>query len=163
MLPRPRHEVARAKVECQQLAQQLNSNVDLLKQEQGEYGFLFADWKELISKAPDDLVATIKARVAEHKEAEAKRQEVEQEPAIQTHSPSKGDPGYRPPIDTSRLNAAADSFKRGSDIAQPETVTISRKEYEALLAARDKLDALEAAGVDNWSGYDDAMEHLRAA
>jgi len=171
-------EVARAKVECQQLAQQVNSNQALLEHEQGEHSFLFADWRDLILKAPDDLVSTIKARIAEHREVEAKRLDAERgrirqeeeakakakdEHSIQTHSPSQGEPGHRPPIDTSRLNAAAESFKRGSDVAQPETVTITRKEYETLLVARDKLDALEAAGVDNWSGYDDAMEHLRAA
>lgn len=41
-----------------------------------------------------------------------------------------------------------------------ETVTISLKEYEELLENQDKLYALEAAGVDNWSGYDIAMEYL---
>jgi hypothetical protein len=58
---------------------------------------------------------------------------------------------------------AADHFQRGSDVAALETVEIPRKEYEALLAAREELDALEAAGVDNWSCYEDAMALLKAA
>lgn len=37
------------------------------------------------------------------------------------------------------------------------SVKISKEEYEELLDARDKLDALERAGVDNWDGWDDAM------
>lgn len=41
-----------------------------------------------------------------------------------------------------------------------ETVTISKAEHDRLVAASDKLDALEAAGVDNWSGYDVAMQIL---
>jgi len=38
------------------------------------------------------------------------------------------------------------------------TVTISRKEYNKLLQAQSELDALEAAGVDNWEGYSEAMQ-----
>lgn len=49
------------------------------------------------------------------------------------------------------------------DVAAEDTVTISRAEYEQLLADQAKLHALEGAGVDNWTGYDDAMEALAAA
>lgn len=37
-------------------------------------------------------------------------------------------------------------------------VTITRKEYERLLDSEHKLECLDAAGVDNWGGYGDAME-----
>jgi hypothetical protein len=37
---------------------------------------------------------------------------------------------------------------------------ISQDEYESLLKDRDKLRALEGAGVDNWEGYDIAMEMM---
>jgi len=39
-----------------------------------------------------------------------------------------------------------------------ETVTISKKTYDDLIDDQLKLLALEGAGVDNWQGYDDAME-----
>ena len=39
-------------------------------------------------------------------------------------------------------------------------ITISEKEYESLLEDRNKLYALEGAGVDNWEGYGDAMQYL---
>jgi hypothetical protein len=39
-------------------------------------------------------------------------------------------------------------------------ITISKKEYESLLEDSEKLSALEAAGVDNWEGYDNAMEMM---
>lgn len=39
-----------------------------------------------------------------------------------------------------------------------ETVTISREEYEELLKDSELLSCLEACGVDNWSGWDDAIE-----
>lgn len=42
-----------------------------------------------------------------------------------------------------------------------ETITITVQEYKRLLEKADKLDALEGAGVDNWEGYDYAMDMLR--
>jgi len=39
-----------------------------------------------------------------------------------------------------------------------ETITITKKEYESLLEDSKWLQALEGAGVDNWSGYDYARE-----
>lgn len=39
-----------------------------------------------------------------------------------------------------------------------ETVTISKKEYDSLIKRVDWLKCLEAAGVDNWEGYDYARE-----
>lgn len=44
-----------------------------------------------------------------------------------------------------------------------EMIQISKKEYESLLEDRDWLSCLEAAGVDNWSGYDYAIELRQAA
>jgi len=41
-----------------------------------------------------------------------------------------------------------------------ETVKVSIEQYANFLKAKAKLDALEAAGVDNWCGYGDAMEIL---
>ena len=41
-----------------------------------------------------------------------------------------------------------------------ETVTITKKEYIELQDAYDFLAALQAAGVDNWQGYDVARQIL---
>lgn len=38
-----------------------------------------------------------------------------------------------------------------------KAVTISVQRYAQLLHAEEKLDRLEAYGVDNWSGYGDAI------
>ena len=40
-----------------------------------------------------------------------------------------------------------------------EQVTISKAEYRELLNIQARLDCLEASGVDNWCGYDEAMEY----
>lgn len=40
-------------------------------------------------------------------------------------------------------------------------VTISKERYDELLDAEEFLNCLEAAGVDNWEGYDYAQELYR--
>ncbi|ASK18891.1 hypothetical protein [Halomonas sp. N3-2A] len=65
-------------------------------------------------------------------------------------------------FDTSRLNTAANNFQRTSEVKASEQVTISRSEYDQLLADQAKLRALEAMGVDSWSGYSAAMDQLAA-
>ena len=40
----------------------------------------------------------------------------------------------------------------------PEKVSVSKEIYENLLEIKNKLAALELGGVDNWEGYDNAME-----
>jgi hypothetical protein len=37
---------------------------------------------------------------------------------------------------------------------------VDPKRYEQLIEDQKKLNALESAGVDNWEGYDEAMEFL---
>lgn len=41
-----------------------------------------------------------------------------------------------------------------------DSVQIPREEYLQLARDRNKLRALERAGVDNWEFYDDAMSEL---
>ena len=41
-----------------------------------------------------------------------------------------------------------------------DTVTITRKEYDQLVRDSEWLSCLSAAGVDNWEGYDYALEML---
>lgn len=38
-----------------------------------------------------------------------------------------------------------------------ETITISKKRYYELLEAEDRLECLEAGGVDNWDWYSDSL------
>ena len=41
-----------------------------------------------------------------------------------------------------------------------ETVTISKEEYDSLLEDQHMLQCLQGAGVDNWDGYDLAIEMM---
>ena len=45
-------------------------------------------------------------------------------------------------------------------LAHDGSVSLSMEEHSELLYAQAKLNALEAAGVDNWEWYGDAMEKL---
>ncbi len=42
-----------------------------------------------------------------------------------------------------------------------EAVTITKKEYDRLIKRDNWLESLEAAGVDNWEGYDYACDIMR--
>ena len=44
-----------------------------------------------------------------------------------------------------------------------EMISLSVKEYNELMRKADLLDALFAAGVDNWDGYSEAMAMVSAA
>lgn len=41
---------------------------------------------------------------------------------------------------------------------EEETITIPKRVYENLLANKKELELLYEFGVDNWEGYDEAME-----
>ena len=43
---------------------------------------------------------------------------------------------------------------------EEDSITISKEEYEQLLGKEKLLECLEAVGVDNWGGWDDAMEMI---
>ena len=41
-----------------------------------------------------------------------------------------------------------------------KTITISLERYEELINTEKLMRALEGAGVDNWEGYDIAIEYM---
>lgn len=47
-----------------------------------------------------------------------------------------------------------------SSALKQDTVMLTQKEYNDLLRDSTKLQALIAHGVDNWEGYEDAMDDL---
>lgn len=42
-----------------------------------------------------------------------------------------------------------------------ELITVSKREYDALVEDANTLSCLYAAGVNNWDGYDYAMEMIQ--
>lgn len=61
-------------------------------------------------------------------------------------------------------HAFASHWTRGKRMSGvKEFDLVSPKRHRELLEAEAKLSALECAGVDNWCGYDEAMEWLEDA
>jgi len=58
------------------------------------------------------------------------------------------------------IGANGEVEQGAAGVVMEETVTIAREDYEVLLRDSAKLYALENAGVDNWDGYEDAVELL---
>lgn len=70
-------ELSRVKIEANELADNIQINLGTLRDLAKDHAFLFADTAQIVLKAPDDLAALVKLRIAEHQAAEAKRREDE--------------------------------------------------------------------------------------
>lgn len=198
-------ELARAKIKASEVAAGIEVNLASLRELAAEHAFLFADAQQLVLKAPDDLVATIKSRIADHQQAEQRRQDAERErirAEEQARLQREQQEAERQAIEQQqaaarkamRAQARAEDMGRSQPAAQPapteapdiqamramqqlrehgpvtgelfagaagDTVEIPLAEYRHLQKRVRLLEALEAAGVDNWSGYDGALDMLR--
>ncbi|RZL92619.1 MAG: Heme peroxidase, partial [Variovorax sp.] len=71
--------LANAKIEADAIAGRIKANLATLRDFAAEHAFLFPDTASIVQKAPEDLTALVKSRIAEHNEKEAKRIEAERE------------------------------------------------------------------------------------
>lgn len=168
-------EVARAKVESQQEARRLADNKALIESLQGDYAFLFSDWRDLIQRDAEFIKLQVENRIAHHKQEEQKKLDAEREKIRQEETEKAQAEAVKPHVSERSIpqedmaeigdliQQHQGALKPASQVAKPETVTISKKDYERLLADQVKLCALEDAGVASWSGYDKAMASLKAA
>ncbi|MGJ8524282.1 hypothetical protein R84981_003007 [Carnimonas sp. R-84981] len=155
-------EVARAKIEVTRAIEAVKSNEKLLAEQGDGYEFLFSDRDQLLIKAPDDLVATIKARIADHKEREearlkAERERIQQEEARKVKEPP-AEADQEPQLKTDSAGYVTSSPQHHAQ--QAETVTIRRSEYETIKHNSDLLCELIALGVDSWEGYEIALQNI---
>lgn len=70
-------EIARFKIDANEIADRIQTNLNSLRDMADGFQFLFADTAQIVLKQNDDLVALIKTRIAEHKESEAAKKERE--------------------------------------------------------------------------------------
>lgn len=80
-------EVARFKIEANEIADRIQVNLNSLRELAADHTFLFADTAQIILKQNDDLVALIKTRIADHKEAERVKKEKESDIAAALPGP----------------------------------------------------------------------------
>lgn len=75
-------ELARAKIEAGEIARTIRINLEYLKKEAADYRFLFADYRQLVTKNADDLENVVRGRIAQHKVSEAEKREAEEKARI---------------------------------------------------------------------------------
>lgn len=73
------NELTRAKIAASEIADRIQINLTTLRELASEVVFLFPDTAQLVQKAPDDLTALVKNRIADHRAAEAKKEEEQRE------------------------------------------------------------------------------------
>jgi hypothetical protein len=78
--------LAQAKIEANEWADRIRANLHTFAAEADGYETLFPDQDRLVQKSPEDMVATVKARIAEH-EAEQKRRKEQNERAAAAEAP----------------------------------------------------------------------------
>lgn len=153
-------ELARAKIEANDTAELIRGNVQQLNEHAGDYKFLFRDFGQICMKAADDFAALVKMRIADYRAEQAKKeaeQKAQQEAAAQAKPETEADPApteKKPAYEMPPLNFSE---------PKPEQITISVEEYDRLVDNSKMYLALAAAGVDNWEGYDLAMEIMQEA
>lgn len=69
--------LANFKIAAGAIAAGIQTNMRYAQENAADYGFLFADFKTVVLKAPDDFQALVTSRIATHKQAEAERLEKE--------------------------------------------------------------------------------------
>lgn len=71
--------MAQAKIEANELAAVIRSNLKQMDEHADGYRFMFSDLHLIVSKPADDFAAIVKSRIADHQQAEQKRLDAERE------------------------------------------------------------------------------------
>lgn len=184
-------ELARAKIEIHETANRIQGNLRQVDEHAADYRFLFSDLSQIANKPAEDFAAIVKSRIADHKEAEQKKLDAEREririeeeakakakaesaskavddanrQESEQHVAAQGGEkaGKKPAFEMPPLNFADTKGATITGSIESDQVTISAKEYERLVEDSNLLNALRAAGVDNWEGWDVAIEMLQEA
>ena len=157
--------LANAKIEAGAIAERIATNLRTVREKAPDHGFLFNDLQELAQKDPEAVAAIVVQRLADHQQAEQRRQEAERERIRAEEQAKLIKPAPVPDMnDDSFVTQLSEQIGLAPRRSAPaETITITRAEYDQLLSDQRLLHALQAAGVDNWNGYDDALETLGEA
>lgn len=162
-------ELAKAKIEANEIAQVIRKNLESLTELAKDHKFLFSDHAMLLLKDNDDLVNLIKARIAEHEQAEAERKRQEQE-RIEREAKEKAEREAKAKIEAeekrirdeerAKVEAEqAEELAKAKEQVSPELVekveAMSDKPVEQRLAERfgDTEGSKKFKVQVEWSGY----------
>jgi putative phage-type endonuclease len=136
-------ELARCKIAANEAADRIQANLATLRELASEHAFLFADAAQLVGKANDDLTALVKSRIADHKAAEAAKEEV-QRARIRVEEQEKAEREARANLATEQADAAARASVVLSDKAEADhnaNTFIDRIEQQAAPAITHEVVA----------------------
>jgi predicted phage-related endonuclease len=71
--------LANAKISASATADRIQINLGTLREHAADFAFLFPDTQVIVQKTPEDLTSLVKTRIAEHRAAEAKKEEEQRE------------------------------------------------------------------------------------
>lgn len=98
-------ELSRTKIAANEAADRIQANLTTLRELASEYTFLFSDASQLVQKANDDLTALVKSRIADHKAAEAAKEEATRE-RIRAEEQAKAEKEAREKVAAEQAEAA---------------------------------------------------------
>jgi len=124
-------ELARVKIEANETAELIRSNIQQLNEHAADYKFLFRDFGQICMKPADDFAAVVKVRIADYRaeqEAKAKReaeeaarrdaeQKAQQEAAAQVQTDTVADPA----TETRATDPLRTSTQIRSEVRAPST------------------------------------------
>lgn len=147
-------ELARAKIAANEIADRITLNLRALG-EHVEYVGLFPDTATLVLKTPDDLLATIKSRIADHQAAEVKKAEAAaqaQRAIQQAAAPAAAPDAQRAQLDADPRFASVVAGAPAPQVDEPATLKLrsinERLAPIALTEAGIRSLGIEPAGHD---------------
>lgn len=123
-------EVASAKIAANEAAQRIGANLATMRTLAHEHAFLFADTAQLVLKATDDLTVLVKSRIADHKAAEAAKEEATRE-RIRAEEQAKAEKAAREKLAAEQAEAAAVELAAAKASEGAELSPAAQALYEA--------------------------------
>lgn len=118
--------LANSKISASATADKIQANLSTLRELAKDHAFLFSDTAQIVLKAPDDLTALVKLRIAEHKFAEEKK-ETEQRERIRAEEVARlaREQAERDRVAEAAAKASADAISKAQIIEQkPAQATV---------------------------------------
>ena len=142
-------ELANAKAQADSSDRAIRANLAILDEYASEYRFLFNDLQSLIVKPLDDFTATVKLRIAEHKQAEEKRLADERE-RIRAEEAAKAQAQATPTAELTPLvtDSAPDTIVQAAPEDENEPYTLNLSALNARLGFTVSADFLASIGFE---------------
>lgn len=150
-------ELARAKIDANEIAQLIRKNLHSLSELASDHKFLFSDHTMLLLKDNDDLVNLIKARISEHEQAEAERKRLEKE-QIERDAKEKAEREAQAKLDAEREKIRKEEQAKAKAQADKEAAERAEAEEANRLAKAQEMEAESGLSQCEQSALADEMQ-----